>query len=76
GEVALFYDHAHNHYVQFTLESGQIATSVFCIMVLFCAWRALSAFRKRTNKTMRGIGLGSLMANIGMLLHMSVDFPL
>ncbi|CSC82147.1 RbmD%2C Lipid A core antigen ligase [Vibrio cholerae] len=25
---------------------------------------------------MRGIGLGSLMAIIGMLLHMSVDFPL
>lgn len=76
GKVVLFYDHAHNDYVQFTLESGLIATSVFGIMVLFCAWRALSAFRNRTNKTMRGIGLGSLMAIIGMLLHMSVDFPL
>lgn len=76
SKVALFYDHAHNDYVQFTLESGLIATGLLGIMVLFCGWRALSAFRYRTNKTMRGIGLGSLMAIIGMLMHMSVDFPL
>ncbi|ENM5881854.1 O-antigen ligase family protein [Vibrio metoecus] len=76
GNVALFYDHAHNDYVQFALESGLITTGLLGIMVLFSAWQGLSAFRKRSNATMRGIGLGSLMAIIGMLMHMSVDFPL
>ncbi|ENM5772243.1 O-antigen ligase family protein [Vibrio mimicus] len=76
GKIALFYDHAHNDYVQFTLESGLVAICLLGIMVLFCAWRSLQAFRNRSNATMRGIGLGSLMAIIGMLMHMSVDFPL
>ncbi|MFG0605983.1 O-antigen ligase family protein [Vibrio mimicus] len=76
GNVALFYDHAHNDYVQFALESGLVATGLLGIMVLFCVWQAFRAFRLRSNATMRGIGLGSLMAIIGMLQHMSVDFPL
>lgn len=76
GKVKLFYDHAHNGYIQFTLESGLVMVSILGVMILVAAQRAFYAFKNRRNKLMKGIGLASLMAIIGMLIHMSVDFPL
>ncbi|MGB5805731.1 MAG: O-antigen ligase family protein, partial [Vibrio anguillarum] len=76
GKVKLFYDHAHNDYIQFTLESGLVMVSILGVMILVAAQRAFYAFKNRRNRLMKGIGLSSMMAIIGMLIHMSVDFPL
>ncbi|OLQ92098.1 polymerase [Vibrio panuliri] len=71
-----FYDHAHNDYVQFLVEAGIPATLLLVALVLICLWRAIKVIKTRHSRTMKGIALGSLMAIIGMLIHMSVDFNL
>lgn len=76
SQVTLFYDHAHNDYLQFLFEYGAPMTALMGLMVLFCGYRAFRAFQQRRDKTLRGLGLASLMVVIGMLIHISVDFPL
>lgn len=71
-----FYDHAHNEYVQFAAEAGVPATLVLGFSVLYALWMAFSAMRTRNTKTLKGVALGCLMAIIGMLMHISVDFNL
>ncbi|TKF22563.1 O-antigen ligase family protein [Vibrio genomosp. F6] len=76
GNVQLFYDHTHNDYIQFTLEYGLVTVMLLGGMIVLSARHGLKAFKRRKNRLMRGIGLSSLMAIIGMTVHMSVDFPL
>ena len=71
-----FYDHAHNDYVQFMVEAGIPATLLLGSIVLFSLWRTFKTIRTRNSKTMKGVALGCLMAIIGMLVHISVDFNL
>ncbi|MDE1242756.1 O-antigen ligase family protein [Vibrio aestuarianus] len=76
GDVKLFYDHAHNDYIQFVFEYGFVASAILLLMILVSGKQAFHAFKNRRSKLMRGIGLSSVMAIIGMTIHMSVDFPL
>lgn len=71
-----FYDHAHNDYIQFVFESGLIGTALLALVVLAALWQSLWCFLKRKTIQIRGIALGCVMAIIGMLIHISVDFPL
>ncbi|WP_295891642.1 O-antigen ligase family protein [uncultured Vibrio sp.] len=71
-----FYDHAHNDYIQFFVEAGIPATLMLGAMVLYSLWLCLETIRVRNSRTMKGLALGSLMAIIGMLIHISVDFNL
>lgn len=71
-----FYDYAHNDYIQFLVEAGIPATLLIGSMVLYSFWRALTTIRTRQSRTMKGIALGCMMAIIGMLIHISVDFNL
>lgn len=72
----LFYDHAHNDYLQFAIESGLPATLMLGGIVLFTLWQTLSTIRHRQSQLMKGIAFGCCMAIIGMLIHISVDFNL
>ena len=71
-----FYDHAHNDYVQFMVEAGIPATLLLGGVVLFSLTRSFNTIRVRNSKTMKGLALGTLMATVGMLIHISVDFNL
>jgi O-antigen ligase len=71
-----FYNHAHNEYVEFAVEAGVPATLMLGCMVLFAIWLCLKAVRSRNSRTMKGTALGCLMAIVGMLIHISVDFNL
>ncbi|KHD25907.1 polymerase [Vibrio caribbeanicus] len=71
-----FYDHAHNDYVQFMVEAGIPATLLLGSIVLYSLWRTFNTIRSRHSKTMKGVALGCMMAIIGMLIHISVDFNL
>jgi O-antigen ligase len=71
-----FYDHAHNDYVQFMVEAGIPATLLLGSIVLYSLWRTFTTIRSRHSKTMKGVALGCMMAIIGMLIHISVDFNL
>jgi O-antigen ligase len=76
ADVYPFYDQAHNDYLQTLIEYGFISFSCLVAIVLLCFVSALSVIKKRKNVMYKGAAFASLMATIGMLLHMSVDFPL
>lgn len=71
-----FYDHAHNEYLQFSIEFGVIGALLMGVFVLFCGINAFNAFRQRHHPLPRGSAFACFMAIIGMAMHTSVDFPL
>ena len=70
------YDHAHNEYIQFMVEYGVLPTLLLGGMVLYCLYMALRALRDRRDSFYQGVAFGCVMAIIGMLMHIAVDFPL
>lgn len=76
AEVHSFYDHAHNDYLQMTIEYGLAATLILAVLVALSFYKALYAMRYRKMSIMKGAAFASCMAIIGMLIHMTVDFPL
>jgi O-antigen ligase len=76
AEVHGFYDHAHNDYLQMTIEHGVPATLLLAILVLLSLYKALYAMRNRKKSILKGAAFAVSMATIGMLIHMTVDFPL
>lgn len=76
SDVHLFYDHAHNDFLQMTIEYGVPAALVLATLVLFAFYKATRAMRKRRNSIFKGASFACCMVIIGMLLHMTVDFPL
>lgn len=75
-DVFDFYDHAHNDYLQFVIEYGIPATCVLGLVLIFSFYKACRAMRKRRNSIFKGAAFGICVALIGMVIHMSVDFPL
>ncbi len=71
-----YYNFAHNDYVQFFTEAGIPATLMLGAAVLWAIWLCFKAIRTRNSKTLKGTALGCLMAIIGMLIHITVDFNL
>lgn len=76
NDVKLFYDQAHNDYLQFTIEYGIPFTVVLASMVLMSLKQTIYTMRYRKNNLMRGTAFGCMMAILGMLIHISVDFNL
>ena len=74
--VNLFYNFAHNEYLQFTIELGIPMTLLLGILVLWSLWHSQYALRHRRRSLMKGIAFASMMGIIGQLIHMSVDFTL
>ena len=74
--VSAFYDFAHNDYLQFAIEYGIPATLLLGFMVLWSFWHAQIALRTRHSSLMKGVGFAAMMAIIGQLIHISVDFTL
>ncbi|MBU2895071.1 O-antigen ligase family protein [Colwellia sp. D2M02] len=75
-DIKLFYDHAHNDYLQFTIEYGFPITMLLAAIVLMSLKQTVYTMRKRQNSLMKGTAFGCMMAIIGMLIHSSVDFNL
>lgn len=71
-----FYDHAHNEYLQFSLEFGLVGALLLALLVILCAKSSISAIRQRRHPLPRGVAFASFMAILGMALHATVDFPL
>ena len=76
SDIHLFYDHAHNDYLQMTVEYGVPATLFLAVLVLWCFAKSVRAMRKRRPSILKGAAFACCMAILGMSLHMMVDFPL
>ena len=72
----MFYDHAHNDYVEFLTERGIIGIAPLLLAVIITFLVALKALYKRRNPLMRGCAFGCLMSMLAMAIHATVDFNL
>ena len=76
ADIRIFYDHAHNDYLEFLTERGLIGFIPLFIAVLLTFIVALRAQWLRKNPLMRGLSFGCIMSVIAMSIHASVDFNL
>jgi putative inorganic carbon (HCO3(-)) transporter len=75
-DIATFFTHAHNDYLQFLAEAGVVGTGLLALMVLMSLVVALRAQYERRDPLMRGLSFGALMAIVALMIHSSVDFNL
>jgi O-antigen ligase len=72
----LFFDHAHNDYVQWVAEHGW-GGFIWLAGFLFCTWWVcLDVLRNRRSSLPRGVAMAVLMASLCMAIHSTVDFNL
>jgi putative inorganic carbon (HCO3(-)) transporter len=71
-----FYDHAHNDYLQMLIEYGVLGFVFLGLLVLFSFIKAITALKKNASPISKGTAFACLLAFLGMLIHISVDFPL
>jgi O-antigen ligase len=71
-----FYDHAHNDYLEIVIEYGILGFTFLGLLVFFSFIKAMTALKKNVSPMSKGTAFACLMAYLGMLIHMSVDFPL
>ncbi|MEW6996642.1 O-antigen ligase family protein [Colwelliaceae bacterium BS250] len=76
SDLNAYFDHAHNDYFQFAIEYGLPASIWLGFFVLLSLYHALKAMQERRSSVMQGLGFSAVMAIIGMLIHISVDFQL
>ena len=76
NDVHMFYDHAHNDYLQMAIEYGLIGFTLMLAMGVYALYKSLRAMRTRRNSIFKGTGFACAMVVIGMGIHMTVDFPL
>ncbi len=76
GDLAHFFDYAHNDYVQFVAESGLIGGILLSVIVLWSLAVALIAQYRRRDPMMRGMSFAAIMGVTAILIHSSVDFNL
>jgi O-antigen ligase len=73
---ASLYDHAHNDYLQFLAEFGVLAFLFLAASVLQSFYWAVQAMRSRRRPISQGLGFGSAMGIIAIMIHSAVDFNL
>jgi len=72
----MFYDHAHNDYLEFLTERGIIGIAPLVLFILMTFMIAFRGLQKRQNTLLRGCAFASLMSMVSMALHATVDFNL
>jgi len=75
SDIRLSYVYAHNDYLQFILEGGLAVVLLFGVVVMTIL-ASYKAMRTRKDPLYRGIGFGSLMGIMAILIHSTVDFNL
>ena len=74
--INIFYDQAHNDYLQFSIEFGLPATLLLAAAVLWSLFHAFTALRTRRDSLMQGLAFAALMAIVAELIMLTTDFHL
>ncbi len=74
SNTRMYYDHAHNDYIQFLVEVGVVGTGLLAVAVISTIFRTISVIRRPLTSSDMGIALGVLMAVLAVLIQASVDF--
>jgi len=73
-EARLYYDHAHNDYVQFLVEVGLPGAGLLALAVLSTLVRSAFVLQRPKSPLDMGLALGAVMAILAVLLQATVDF--
>ena len=76
NDVAGFYTHAHNDYLEFAAETGIIGIGILGLVVVTSLIMALLAQHRRRDPLMRGLSFAAIMGITSILIHSTVDFNL
>jgi len=76
NDIPLYYDHAHNDYLQFIAEHGVVGVLPLAMLLAASFGMAIQTMRKRRTLLFQAIAFAPVMAIIAMLLHSTVDFNL
>jgi putative inorganic carbon (HCO3(-)) transporter len=74
--TGLFYDYAHNDYLQIFVELGVIGCIPLAVLVIWGLLNAWSLLRRADSRLLSGIGFASIMGTVSLLIHSAVDFNL
>lgn len=74
--VSLYYEHAHNDYVQTLVERGIAGFVLQLAAILSLLYAAVYALRVRADSLARGLALTTLVAVVAYAAHSLVDFNL
>lgn len=75
-DVVLYYDYAHNDYLQFAAETGLIGVALLGVAVLISLISALVAQAKRHDPLLRGLSFSAIMGGVALMIHSTVDYNL
>ncbi len=76
AEVRGYYDHAHNDFFEFAVETGLVGLLLLGALVLHSVVSSLRILLTRRNQFARGMAFASLMGVTTLLIHSAVDFNL
>ena len=71
-----FYQHAHNDYLEFSIELGVPAAGVLAAVVALALWSAYQVQRHRRTALYKGAGFTVTMTILWAAIHSSTDFNL
>lgn len=72
----LYFDHAHNDYVQWVAEQGWGGALLVAGFVLATLVACAKVMRQRRSSVPKGVALGAVMAFVCLAIHSTVDFNL
>lgn len=75
-ELRGYFDHAHNDFVEFGVETGAVGLFLLAAIVLASLFHALRILLLRRNRFARGMAFASLMGMVALMIHSFVDFNL
>lgn len=75
-ENGMYFDHAHNDYVELAADYGLVGLGLLGAFVLVTGGRAIWVLKRRRSSLPRGVAFGALMAMVALAIHSWVDFNL
>ncbi|UAW98051.1 O-antigen ligase family protein [Halopseudomonas nanhaiensis] len=76
SDIPLHYDHAHNDFLQFFIEFGLIGSLPLALFVGISMFYAIRAMRQRQSLYRSGLGFGTAIGILSLMIHSSTDFNL
>lgn len=75
-DILDFYDHAHNDYTQFLVETGALGSALVASLPLTALVLAVLALSRRRDPLARGFAFAVVMGVSSIAIHSTVDFNL
>jgi len=74
AQVHAYYDHAHNDYMEFLVETGIPGLGLLLLLAGVHLLHALRVAWKRRDRLPQGICVGFVMASLALAIHATVEF--